>query len=189
MFRVQRATPSSILQGSRATGSESEGRKYALESSAGDQPRLSACAPHATDSSFFSTNSRGRAGCGPSGVSEAMQEELRQTENRWLALRAYVDEILGNQSAILSIREFVQVINAATPQLQQASEDVVRILVRSQAEPQQVYVASRQLMLAQRLGDNVSRVLDGGARTAAAIDQFSQDADRVRPRPHRHVDR
>jgi twitching motility protein PilJ len=58
------------------------------------------------------------------------------------------------------------------------AEEVVRILVRTKAGEQQVYVATRQLMLAQRLRDNVSRVLSGGTRTAAAIDQFSQDADR-----------
>ena len=153
--------------------------KYALESSAGDQASFERL--RTARDRFIVLLDELKAGAPDAGLPaspEAMQEELRQTENRWLALRAYVDEILGNQSAILSIREFVQVINAATPQLQQASEDVVRILVRSQAEPQQIYVASRQLMLAQRLGDNVSRVLDGGARTAAAIDQFSQDADR-----------
>ena len=152
--------------------------KYALEASAGDQASFERL--RTARDRFIVLLDELKAGAPDAGLPaspEAMQEELRQTENRWLALRAYVDEILGNQSAILSIREFVQVINAAIPQLQQASEDVVRILVRSQAEPQQIYVASRQLMLAQRLGDNVSRVLDGGARTAAAIDQFSQDAD------------
>jgi len=107
-----------------------------------------------------------------------MEEALRDVDNRWLALRAHVDEILLNQGAILSIREFVDVINQQTPQLQQASEAVVEDLVQSGADPQQVYIAARQLMLAQRLRDNVSRVLDGGAATAVAIDQFSQDAAR-----------
>jgi twitching motility protein PilJ len=85
---------------------------------------------------------------------------------------------LLNQGAILSIREFVDVINEQTPQLQQVSEAIVNDLVRAKADPQQVFIATRQLMLAQRLRDNVSRVLDGGTQTAAAIDQFSQDAGR-----------
>lgn len=153
--------------------------KYALEASAGDQASFERL--RVARDRFIVLLDELKTGAPDTGLPaspDAMHEALRETENRWLALRAYVDEILGNQSAILSVREFVQVINAAIPQLQQASEDIVRILVRNQAEPQQVYVASRQLMLAQRLGDNVSRVLDGGARTAAAIDQFSQDADR-----------
>lgn len=153
--------------------------KYALEASAGDQASFERL--RVARDRFIVLLDELKTGAPDAGLPaspDAVREALRETENRWLALRAYVDEILGNQSAILSVREFVQVINAAIPQLQQASEDVVRILVQNQAEPQQVYVASRQLMLAQRLGDNVSRVLDGGARTAAAIDQFSQDADR-----------
>jgi twitching motility protein PilJ len=108
----------------------------------------------------------------------SMEEALREVDSRWLALRAHVDEILLNQSAILSIREFVDVINQQTPQLQQASEAIVEDLVQGKADPQQVFIATRQLMLAQRLRDNVSRVLDGGTATAVAIDQFSQDAAR-----------
>jgi twitching motility protein PilJ len=69
-------------------------------------------------------------------------------------------------------------INRSIPRLQNLSEEVVTILVQSGAAQQPVYIATRQLMLAQRLGDNVSRVLSGGARTAAAIDQFSLDTER-----------
>jgi twitching motility protein PilJ len=109
---------------------------------------------------------------------ESMAEPLREVEDRWLTLRAPVDEILANQNAILSIRKYVDVINDGIPKLQTVSEDIVRTLVSSKADSQQVFVAARQLMLAQRLRDNVSRVLAGGAQTAAAIDQFSTDADR-----------
>lgn len=106
-----------------------------------------------------------------------MAADLRDVENRWLALQAYVDEILINQNAILSIREQIEAINVAVPRLQQKSEEVVKILVGAKADQQQVYIAARQLMLVQRLRDNVSRVLAGGTETAAAIDQFSQDTE------------
>jgi len=102
---------------------------------------------------------------------------LRDVEDRWLELRAHTDEILINQEAILSIDEFVGVINEFIPQLQEVSDQVVRILGKANASPRQMYVSSRQLMLAQRIENNVNRVLSGGAETATAIDQFSQDAD------------
>lgn len=104
-------------------------------------------------------------------------EPLREVENRWLELRSHADEILASQEAILSIDEFVGVINEFIPQLQERSDEVVRLLVKADADPRQVYVGSRQLMLAQRIENNVNQVLSGGARTAAAIDQFSQDAE------------
>jgi twitching motility protein PilJ len=106
-----------------------------------------------------------------------MGEPLRNVENRWLALRAHADEILLNQNAILSIREHVNAINTVIPRVQEISEDVVQVLVSANADQRQVYVATRQLMLAQRLRDNVSRVLNGGTETAAAIDQFSKDTE------------
>ena len=153
--------------------------KYALEAAAGDQASFDNL--RLNRDRFITLMEELRHGAPEARLPAApdnMAEPLREVENRWLALRAHVDEILLNQNSILSIREYVDVINAAIPRLQQLAEEVVRILVRTKAGQQQVYVATRQLMLAQRLRDNVSRVLSGGTRTAAAIDQFSQDADR-----------
>ncbi len=153
--------------------------KYALEASAGGQPSFEKL--RVSRDRFITLMDELKLGAPEVGLPaspESISVPLREVENRWLALRAYVDEILVNQDAILSIREFVDVINSAIPRLQTVSEDVVRTLIRGKASQQQVYVATRQLMLAQRLSDNVSRVLDGGTQTAAAIDQFSQDAER-----------
>ena len=61
-----------------------------------------------------------------------------------------------------------------------ASEQVARHLIKTNAPEQQVYLATRQLMLAQRIANDVNRVLEGGAATAAAIDEFERQlADRV----------
>ncbi len=153
--------------------------KYALEASAGG---LASFERLRSDRDRFITLldelKSGARDAGLPASPESMSEPLREVEDRWLTLRAHVDEILANQNAILSIRKYVDVINNGIPKLQTVSEDIVRTLVSSRADPQQVFVAARQLMLAQRLRDNVSRVLAGGTQTAAAIDQFSADADR-----------
>lgn len=153
--------------------------KYALEAAAGDPSSFESL--RVNRDRFITLMEELKTGAPEVDLPaspESMAEPLRNVENRWLALRAHADEILVNQGAILSIREFVDVINKAVPRLQQIADEVVLILVRSKADQQQVYVATRQLMLAQRLSDNVSRVLAGGTQTAAAIDQFSQDAER-----------
>ena len=153
--------------------------KYALEASAG---RLASFELLRSDRDRFITLldelKSGARDAGLPASPESMSEPLREVEDRWLTLRARVDEILANQNAILSIRKYVDVINDGIPKLQTVSEDIVRALVSSRAEAEQVFVAARQLMLAQRLRDNVSRVLAGGTQTAAAIDQLSADADR-----------
>ena len=153
--------------------------KYALQASAGDT--LSFERVRTARDRFISLMDQLKNGDEAYGLPpspQSMRADLREVENRWLALRAFVDEILLNQNAILSIREFVDVITTSIPQLQAVSEDVVSVLVKNKADQQQVYVATRQLMLAQRLSDNVGNVLAGGAKTAIAIDNFSQDAER-----------
>jgi twitching motility protein PilJ len=153
--------------------------KYALQASAGDT--LSFERVRTARDRFISLMDQLKNGDEADGLPpspQSMSADLREVENRWLALRAFVDEILLNQNAILSIREFVDVITTSIPQLQAVSEDVVSVLVKKKADQQQVYVATRQLMLAQRLSDNVGNVLAGGAKTAIAIDNFSQDAER-----------
>jgi twitching motility protein PilJ len=155
--------------------------KYALAASAGDQPSFGLLLR--SRDRFILLMDELKVGVSEIGLPatpDSMEVPLREVENRWLALRAYVDEILLNQGPILSIREYVEDINSQIPGLQRLSEDVVRIMVDEKAGQQQIYVASRQLMLAQRLRDNVSRVLSGGTETAAAIDQFSQDVERFR---------
>ncbi|MCB1772114.1 MAG: methyl-accepting chemotaxis protein, partial [Gammaproteobacteria bacterium] len=151
--------------------------KYALEASAGDQASFSRLREGRDRfTTLMGELKSGAPAVGLPPVPAALATPLREVENRWLAMRAYVDEILGNQKSILSIREYVDVINTTVPRLQEVSEDVVKALIDTKADQQQVFVASRQLMLAQRLSDNVSRVLDGGAQTAVAIDRFSRDA-------------
>ncbi|MCB1801606.1 MAG: type IV pili methyl-accepting chemotaxis transducer N-terminal domain-containing protein [Gammaproteobacteria bacterium] len=153
--------------------------KYALESSAGDQASFERL--RSSRDRFITLTDELKNGAPQDGLPptpERMAEPLRNMENSWLALRAYVDEILLNQNGILSIREFVDVINRVVPRLQEVSEEVVDILVRAKADQSQVYVATRQLMLAQRLQENVNSVLDGGTQTALSIDRFSKDADR-----------
>ncbi|MGD8955739.1 MAG: methyl-accepting chemotaxis protein [Chromatiaceae bacterium] len=153
--------------------------KYALEASAGG---LASFERLRSDRDRFTKLldelKNGARDTGLPASPESMSEPLREVEDRWLTLRAHVDEILANQNAILSIRKYVDVINNGIPKLQTVSEDIVRTLVGSGADSEQVFIAARQLMLAQRLRDNVSRVLAGGTQTAEAIDQFSTDADR-----------
>ena len=126
--------------------------KYALESSAGDPASFDRLR-NGRDR-FITLVAELKSGSPEAGLPptpERMAEPLQRMENSWLALRAFVDEILLNQKAILSIREFVEVINREGPRLQQVSEEVVNILVKTKADQQQVYIATRQLMLAQRL--------------------------------------
>lgn len=110
---------------------------------------------------------------------EPVSAQLREVENAWLELRQNADDILSNRDAILSVQEFISVITEFMPQLQELSELVVNDLVATNADPVQISIASRQLMLSERIDKNVNKVLAGGQATAAAIDQFSRDSDHL----------
>lgn len=92
--------------------------------------------------------------------------------------RGNIGNILDGKLAISEVGEFVLVIQEFIPQLLSFSEEVVDLLVARDATPHQVFMASRQLMLTQRIENNMNRVLSGGDGAAAAADRFGRDAAR-----------
>ncbi|MES9815549.1 MAG: methyl-accepting chemotaxis protein [Candidatus Thiodiazotropha sp.] len=112
----------------------------------------------------------------PASPVEVMPK-VRNLENNWLELQGNIDEILKAQENILAIDEFSAVVSEFVPQLQELSEELVEVLISSNAPRRQIYIATEQEMLIQRINSNVNLVLEGGQETAAAIDQFSRDAD------------
>jgi twitching motility protein PilJ len=104
-------------------------------------------------------------------------KDVREVENTWLELRQSADEVLGTQEAVLTVRQDIEVIRDLVPQLQDISEQIVRSLESNDAAGSQIVIASRQMMLAQRIQSSLDRVFVGGTETAGAIDQFGRDTE------------
>lgn len=104
-------------------------------------------------------------------------KDVREVENTWLELRQSADEVLGTQEAVLTVRQDIDVIRDIVPQLQDISDQVVRSLESNEAAGSQIVIASRQMMLAQRIQSSLDRVFVGGTETAGAIDQFGRDTE------------
>lgn len=102
---------------------------------------------------------------------------VRDLESNWLELRQNIDEIIKAQENIIAIGEFSSAISEFVPQMQELLSELSEVLINSRAPSRQVYTATEQEMLIQRINSNVNQVLEGGQKTAAAIDQFSRDAD------------
>jgi twitching motility protein PilJ len=62
------------------------------------------------------------------------------------------------------------------PQLQAQSDEVVRRMIETGAPTVQIYVAGRQLALADRMLRRVNEILAGGTGAITAADAFSRDA-------------
>ncbi len=156
--------------------------KYGLAAAGGDEAAFPLLAK--AEQNFDNHLHKLRNGVEAKGVPPAplaLSKELTELSTAWEGkgeLKDSAEDIFTNKDAVLSVREYVREISSTVPQLQEVSEQLVDVLAQTGADRNQLTAASQQLMLAQRIDKNVSRVLEGGQVTAGAIDQFSRDADR-----------
>ncbi len=94
----------------------------------------------------------------------------------WKGYRENVDIILERREVVNTIRSYIQGINEKIPSLLALSDVVVDTMAKQKAPPYQVYIATRQLMLTQRISSNVGKVLEGGEEAVTAADRFGRDA-------------
>jgi len=119
---------------------------------------------------------QGDAGMGVEPLPESVTDEFNAVENIWSSYQSDINVILEGLEPITKVSEYVVVINEFIPQLLAFSDEVVGILVRKKADPHQIYIASRQLMLTQRIENNLNLVLAGGEGATTAADRFGRDA-------------
>jgi twitching motility protein PilJ len=152
--------------------------KYALSSARGEMESFATL--QKTRDRFETIMSELKNGSKQANLPAAPKEvmpKVGELEDQWLGLRKNIDEILKAQENILVIGEFSAVISEFVPQMQELLSELSEVLIISQAPSRQVLTAAEQAMLIQRINSNVNQVLEGGQKTAAAIDQFSRDAD------------
>ncbi len=108
----------------------------------------------------------------PDGARKAY-DDLNAT---WKTFLKDVDTILQRREVVSAMRDYIQSINEQIPTLLAMSDEVVAAMTEQEAPADQVYIATRQLMLTQRISSNVNRVLDGGEEAVTAADRFGRDA-------------
>ncbi|MGB1110143.1 MAG: type IV pili methyl-accepting chemotaxis transducer N-terminal domain-containing protein, partial [Gammaproteobacteria bacterium] len=110
------------------------------------------------------------------GLPGSSAPELAAVRSQWGNYREKVSSVLNNQDVLVAINEQVSRINELIPQLLTRSDELVGILVETEADQYQVYIASRQLLLTQRIQNSVDRLLSRREGAATAADQFGRDA-------------
>lgn len=93
----------------------------------------------------------------------------------WQRTRDHADRILRGSGAVESANDLKAAIEEAIPEIQIRADDVAVALIQSGAAANEVYIATRQLLLLQRLGNNVARLVGGGVESASAADRFGRD--------------
>ncbi len=102
--------------------------------------------------------------------------EQTQVEALWAQVRTNADEIVGTRDAVLSLHEVARTLNDTIPDLQVEYEDIVEFLIMSNAPAEQISLAERQSLLAERIARSVNNILTGDEDAIVAANRFGEDA-------------
>lgn len=102
--------------------------------------------------------------------------ELDALSQQWQPVQQSANTMFANKERILFLHEVAKTLNDSIPELQQEYNNVVEILLESDAPSDQVALAQRQSWLAERIARNVDKMLQGGEGADQAADQFNLDA-------------
>ncbi len=108
-----------------------------------------------------------------------LNADLETIELTWVEYENSIITILDARDSIETVNEFVTLINESIPELMLLSDEVVKSLVDSKAKRDDISVASRQLVLMQRVQNNLSLIMTGGDVVMAAADQFGRDTAKI----------
>lgn len=114
----------------------------------------------------------------PSAISQStsVEEQMSKLERSWVSVNKNATAILDTEDTVLSLHDVAATLSETVPQLQDAYQEVVEILVESEAPGEQVATAQYQLLLAERIVRSVNKVLEGTEDSVIAADSFGRDA-------------
>jgi len=121
-----------------------------------------------------------QAGVAPSPP-EIADNQLKAVIGMWSpkpneGLRAQVDQILSLEKSLFSMHDSVMAINQMSPMLLTVSDEIVELGSKAGMKQDQLYLASRQGMLSQRIAKDVNLFSQGGNEAAVAAAEFGKDA-------------
>lgn len=102
--------------------------------------------------------------------------EMDAVSRDWSALREHTAVILDGEPTVLTLYLVAATLAETIPQLQIEYEEVVDILLSSGAPANQVAVAQRQALLAERIIGSANKVLISDQDSVLAADMFARDA-------------
>ena len=101
---------------------------------------------------------------------------LDNLQQVWDRVKLNADQIIESQETILALHDVAETMSEKIPELQVEYDEVVEIMLETDADPGQVAVAQRQSWLAERIIRSVNKVLVGGEGAVMAADSFGRDA-------------
>lgn len=105
-----------------------------------------------------------------------VQTALDQVKTTWGPIQEAADVILARRDVIEQLNATASEFQTKIPLLQSRSDQVAQLLADRGAGQDQIYVAGRQVTLADRMLRRLNEVLQGGQTASTAADGFNRDA-------------
>ncbi len=152
--------------------------KYASEAAGGNELAFKELesASNSIDAFVRDLNQGDKSGMRGYSTEPTVKPELDQLTKSWTALQTNATKILGNKDLVLSATTSAKDFTDKLSALNSRMNEVVNILTEKNASASQVYISSRQMQLADRMGGRVTKILSGGADAQASADGFARDA-------------
>jgi len=106
-----------------------------------------------------------------------VNDSLSTLEEIWQGIDGEANRILSRSQLVLDLADAAAEFSSNVPRLQSLSDEAVRTMIQSGTPTNQIYLASRQLVLADRMLRRVGEILGGGGGAISAADAFSREAE------------
>ena len=105
-----------------------------------------------------------------------VEKELKDLNNAWAPVLTNATKILDGKSLVLDTATISTEFTSTMPVLNSRMNEVVNILTERNGGAGQVYIATRQMLLADRMIRRVQEIGQGGEDAQSAADGFNRDA-------------
>lgn len=107
---------------------------------------------------------------------EVVNEQLTEIESLWASISSNATDVSQRETLVQDLADSAGIFNRSIPVLQARTDQATRILTEAGAPAGQIYIASRQLVLADRMLRHVGEILQGGQAAVTASDNLNRDS-------------
>ena len=152
--------------------------KYAAEATGGNELAFQELESTRAniDTYVKALNSGDKTGMPSYASKPGVAAELQALTKAWAQLQGNAKKILDNKDLVLGAVAGAKDFSEKLSGLNARMSEVVNILTDRNASASQVYITSRQMQLADRMGGRVARIVAGGADTQSSADGLERDA-------------
>lgn len=112
----------------------------------------------------------GNPDTGMPGTPEEVKGIVEKLNQTWKKSEALINDLLKNREAVVSLYERYTELTNVTNDVEANTEAMIKALESINPTPAQMWVATRQLMILERIGNNIRRSF-GGDKTAMDAEQ------------------